>query len=167
MVKPTNSVSEPESEIIKKIAAEKECFISVLVKFAETDTLLYLPDDLDAGILRDAAAAVEQANLLSNTAFVMTKGLSVIAANALQKEKMAAYLRQLDDDKLSILYLTATELRSVLLGILFAERIASCEELEQQKQWGTDEATVMRQEDVKRKLKRWETFCYERSLSEN
>lgn len=175
MVKPTNSVSEPESEIIKKIAAEKECFISVLVKFAETDTLLYLPDDLDAGILRDAAA-VEQANLLSNTAFVMTKGLSVIAANALQKEKMAAYLRQLDDDKLSILYLTATELRSVLLGILFAERIASaeavfrlafCEELEQQKQWGTDEATVMRQEDVKRKLKRWETFCYERSLSEN
>ena len=65
---------------------------------------------------------------------------------------------------------------SVLLGILFAERIASaeavfrlafCEELEQQKQWGTDEATVMRQEDVKRKLKRWETFCYERSLSEN
>ena len=162
MVKPTNSVSEPESEIIKKIAAEKECFISVLVKFAETDTLLYLPDDLDAGILRDAAAAVEQANLLSNTAFVMTKGLSVIAANALQKEK--------------ILYLTATELRSVLLGILFAERIASaeavfrlafCEELEQQKQWGTDEATVMRQEDVKRKLKRWETFCYERSLSEN
>ena len=39
MVKPTNSVSEPESEIIKKIAAEKECFISVLVKFAETDTL--------------------------------------------------------------------------------------------------------------------------------
>lgn len=87
MVKPTNSVSEPESEIIKKIAAEKGCFISVLVKFAETDTLLYLPDDLDAGILRDAAAAVEQANLLSNTAFVMTKGLSVIAANALQKEK--------------------------------------------------------------------------------
>lgn len=127
MVKPTNSVSEPESEIIKKIAAEKECFISVLVRFAETDTLLYLPDDLDAGILRDAAAAVEQANLLSNTAFVMTKGLSVIAANALQKEKMAAYLRQLDDDKLSILYLTATELRSVLLGILFAERIASAE----------------------------------------
>ena len=176
MVKPTNSVSEPESEIIKKIAAEKECFISVLVKFAETDTLLYLPDDLDAGILRDAAAAVEQANLLSNTAFVMTIGLSVIGAYALQKEKMAAYLRQLDDDKLSILYLTATELRSVLLGILFAERIASaeavfrlafCEELEQQKQWGTDEATVMRQEDVKRKLKRWETFCYERSLSEN
>lgn len=40
---------------------------------------------------------------------------------------MAAYLRQLDDDKLSILYLTATELRSVLLGILFAERIASAE----------------------------------------
>ena len=40
MVKPTNSVSEPESEIIKKIAAEKECFISVVVKFAETDTLL-------------------------------------------------------------------------------------------------------------------------------
>lgn len=43
MVKPTNSVSEPESEIIKKIAAEREYFISVLVKFAETDTLLYLP----------------------------------------------------------------------------------------------------------------------------
>lgn len=176
MVKPTNSVSEPESEIIKKIAAEREYFISVLVKFAETDTLLYLPDDLDAGILRDAAVAIERVNLLSNTSFVMTKGLSVIAANAVQKEKMTAYLRQLDDDKLSVLYLTATELRSVLLGILFAERIASaeavfrlafCEEQVQQKQWGTDEATVMRQEDVKRKLKRWEMFCYERSLSEN
>ena len=64
MVKPTNSVSEPESEIIKKIAAEKECFISVLVKFAETDTPLYLPVDLVAGILSDAAAAAEQAKCL-------------------------------------------------------------------------------------------------------
>ena len=147
-----------------------------MVKFAETDTLLYLPDDLDAGILRDAAAAVEQANLLSNTAFVMTKGLSVIAANALQKEKMAAYLRQLDDDKLSVLYLTATELRSVLLGILFVEGIASAEdvfrlafaeELEQQKRWGRDEATVKRQAEIRRKLKEWEALYYERSLSEN
>ena len=50
---------------------------------------------------------------------------------------------------------------------LAEERTRQQEELEQQKQWGTDEATVMRQEDVKRKLKRWETFCYERSLSEN
>lgn len=92
-----------------------------------------------------------------------------------QKEKMTAYLRQLDDDKLSVLYLTATELRSVLLGILFAERIASaeavfrlafCEEQVQQKQ-GEPMSNSYAARRCKAKTKRWEMFCYERSLSEN
>ena len=176
MVMLNSSMFGVEAEIIKKIAGEREYFISVLADFAETDTLLYLPDNLAINTLKDAMTAIGQANVLSGTSFVMVKDFSVVDVNGMQREKMKSYLRRLADEELAVLYLAATELRSVLLGILFVEgkasadtvfRLAFCEELEQQKQWGIDETVIIRQKDIKLKLKKWEMFCNERSLFKN
>ena len=176
MVMLNSSTFSLEAEIIKKIAEEREYFISVLAEFAETDTLLYLPDNLAINILEDAVIAIDQTNALLGTSFVRVKDFSVADVNGMQREKMISYLRWLTDEQLAVLYLVATELRSVLLGVLFVKgkasaemvfRLAFCEELEQQKQWGLDEMLIIKQKEIKLKLKKWEMFCDERSLFKN
>ncbi|MBR1374418.1 hypothetical protein IJ556_08235 [bacterium] len=130
--------------------------IDRLVSFVSTDTILFLPDSAEA---RKAVAIV---NRILRTKFVISEGIEVLEGNSLQSSQVKKYLEQVSFDKLALVYLTAMELRSVLLGILFAEKgigiedafaCAFYEELSQQHCWGCLPEILQKQQSIKNRLK--------------
>lgn len=164
------------SLLIEQISAKREELESSLCAFALTDTLLFWPED---GSFKESykttlVSSLLSVNALLKTSYEATNGLDIKRNNEIQVEKLQAYLRRLADDKFAVLYLAATEVRSVLLAVLFAEeklnaeevlKQAFFEELSQQEKWGKDEETHRRHIDILKKLKILEAFRDERSLS--
>lgn len=164
-------------EIVCLVGKQRDEIVCRLLDFSATDTILYLEDCVDdEQILSRVKRAISFANEILQTQFEEVQGFEVLAKNLAQKEQLQRFLEQLDDASLAMLYLVATELRSVLLGVLFLYHvfsvhemfnIAFAEELYEQSKWGRDEDTLHRHAQILENLKRWEKFCDERSLFKN
>ncbi len=152
-------------EIVQQVAMKKSGLVSVLASFVATDTVLYLRQLSDENIKKKAERAVVQVNDIMHTRYVTVCSLDVIGKNQAQREKTEIYLQGLKDKIFAILYLMATELRSVIIGVLFVNKkitiqdafqLAFAEELEQQRYWGADSFTKQRQKDIMDKLMKLE-----------
>lgn len=149
---------------------QKSELIKKLVSFVLTDTILYLPED------ESICTKLGQVNLLLGTDFVLVKGIDVPAENVAQQGKVEKYLLECSTEKTAFIYLMATEIRSVLLAILWMEEkididelflCAFFEELQEQKQWGEIEEIIERNKLIKSKLNDLKKWRNERSLSKN
>lgn len=144
-------------EVLAELSKIQESeLVNRLVSFASTDTILFLPDSAEA------RKAVTIANQILQTKFVISEGIEVLGVNSLQDNQVKQYLEHVSFNKLALVYLTATELRSVLLGILFAEGKVSIEsafacafyeELSQQHCWGCLPEMLQKQQGIKNRLK--------------
>ncbi len=170
------SVGEQILMQVQEAAKMKHELVSLLVPFAATDTLLYLSDVLNEKIQKEVDDAIKSANEIMGTKFVPVLGLEVCRQNIEQQEIVRRYLEKTDDYRFAVVYLAATELRSVLAGVLLANRALSAddvfqltfaEELAQQERWGKDEEIKKRQQAIKQRIIELEKVCNERSLFEN
>lgn len=170
------SVGEQILMQVQEAAKMKQELVSLLVPFAATDTLLYLSDVLNEKTQKEVDDAIKSVNEIMGTKFVPVLGLEVCRQNIEQQEIVRQYLEKTDDYRFAVVYLAATELRSVLAGVLLANRVLSAddvfqlafaEELAQQERWGKDEETKKRQQAIKQKIIELEKVCNERSLFEN
>lgn len=142
--------------IIAVAEKQKSELIERLVSFVCHDTILYLPEN------ENAKKYLRLANNLLNTDFQMCQAFTTAEINVLQKDKMVKYLAGLNSSKFAGLYIFATELRSVLLAILFTEKKLSVdeaficsftEEIEEQKKWGILEEIEQQHATVRARLK--------------
>ena len=161
---------------VQEAAKMKQELVSLLVPFAATDTLLYLSDVSNVKMQKEVGDAIKSANEIMGTKFVPVLGVEVCRQNIEQQEIVRQYLEKTDDYRFAVVYLTAIELRSVLAGVLLANRalsaddvfrLAFAEELAQQERWGKDEEIKKRQQDIKQRIIELEKVCHERSLFEN
>ena len=150
-------------DIIAKTEKQKNELIERLVSFVCHDTILYLPE------YSAAKKYLCTVNAFLNTDFQMCEAFTTAEINFLQKNKLTDYLDKLSACKLAGLYISATELRSVLLGILLVEKkldvdeafaCGFAEEIEEQKKWGQIEETIQRHTLIKERLK-----CAERMIN--
>jgi chaperone required for assembly of F1-ATPase len=134
---------------------QKGELIERLVSFVCHDTILYLPENPFA---KKYLAIV---NTFLGAQFCMCDTIATDECNVSQKDKIERYLEKLAFSKLVGLYLMATELRSVLLGVLLAEKQLSIkeafecsffEELEEQKKWGKLEEIKQKHTEVMKHL---------------
>jgi len=155
-------------DIFTKLEKQKSELVKRLVSFVVTDTILFLPESLEA------KKCLQQVNGLLKTSFVMNKGLEISKKDILQVPMVEDYLKKSSERKLVYIYLAATEVRSVLLAILLAEvkisnkEAFACsffEELCEQKKWGTMPESLQRQQAIKNRLDELESFMNEGSLS--
>lgn len=170
------SVGEQILMQVQEAAKMKQELVSLLVPFAATDTLLYLSDVSNEKTQKVVDDAIKSANEIMGTKFVPVLGLEVCRQNIEQQEIVRRYLEKTDDYRFAVVYLAATELRSVLAGVLLANRalsaddvfqLAFAEELAQQERWGKDEEIKKRQQDIKQRIIELEKVCHERSLFED
>lgn len=161
---------------VQEAAKMKRELVSLLVPFAATDTLLYLSDVSNEKTQKEVDDAIKSTNEIMGTKFVPVLGLEVCRQNIEQQEIVRRYLEKTDDYRFAVVYLAATELRSVLAGVLLANRVLSAddvfqlafaEELAQQERWGKDEEIKKRQQDIKQRIIELEKVCHERSLFED
>ena len=135
---------------------QKSELIERLVSFVCHDTIFYLSEN------QSAKKYLTVANAFLSTHFQMCDAFITAESNVSQNDKVEAYLGKLNSSKIVGLYLSATELRSVLLGILFVEgkitvdeafECGFAEELTEQKKWGTLEEIEQRHKEVIERLK--------------
>lgn len=164
-------------EIICSVHEHRNEIVLRLLEFSATDTILYLKECIsNEKTLNSLKCAICFANDFLQTKFEEVSGLEVSATNLAQKELLREFLNKLDDVSLAVVYLVATELRSVLLGCLFLCRVFSvkdmfnlafAEELEEQDKWGCDDCIRQQHAEILEKLMFLEKFCDERSLFKN
>ena len=164
-------------EVICSIHERRGEIVLRLLEFSATDTILYLKECIsDKHTLNCLKRAIYLVNDFLQTKFEEVSGLEVSVVNLAQKEQLRTFLNKLDDVSLAVVYLVATELRSVLLGCLFLCRVFSvkdifnlafAEELEEQDKWGCDDCIRQKHTEILEKLMSWEKFCNERSLFKN
>ncbi|MCM1322599.1 MAG: hypothetical protein NC218_00240 [Acetobacter sp.] len=156
-----------------KIAENRVNLTNILLEFVKTDTILYAFND---ECLACFSSEVEKANRILGTAFISSCALETVDCNCAQGEAIREYLKKLSNHKFIILYLLAVEFRSVLLSILFVERminreqllqIAFYEERYQQKQWGTTKEMYHKYKVIDEWLTELEKMRDENNLFEN
>lgn len=157
-------------ETLSEISANRLNLTQALLCFVETDTLLFLPED------KVVEEALNCSNQVLHTSFELAFGLDVPTVNLAQRQSVLSYLDMLPIKKFMSVYLLATELRSVLLAVLYVEkklsvdeifRLAFYEELLQQKQWGCLEENISFHNKVKQKLEEIENYLDHEDLSTN
>ncbi len=164
-------------EIICSVDEHRKEIVVRLLDFSATDTILYLRECIsDEKMLRCLNSAIQLANVFLRTKFEENSGLEVSGVNLAQRAQLKVFLDKLDNESLVVLFLVATELKSVLLGVLFLYNafsvqdifnLAFAEELEEQNIWGKDEFVTQRHSEIFDKLISWEKFCDERGLFKN
>lgn len=156
------------AKILSSTLVKRDELIKRLVSFVCYDTLLYLGED------KVALAKIPEVNKILCTNFVCSKGINVADENIKQQDNVLNYLQGCSLEKNLFIYLAATEVRSVLLAILFVEKkisaedvfsLAFAEELGQQKEWGKTTEVCLRHQQVIDRLKELEQVLNERSLS--
>ena len=162
---------------ISFVVENKQKVLDTLCHFVLTDTILFCENcSCFKEVKQELEAKLTCVNKLLGTAYVMTDGLTIQSENYSQREKILNYFFECSDIKLTVLYMVALKLRSVLLGVLFVEEkvsakecfdLALYEELKQQKQWGCDEEQKLVQQKLSEELGELERLVHERSLSKN
>ncbi len=160
-------------QILKEIKQDRSRLTEVLLNFVQTDTILFAFDEECQSCFN---AKILQVNEILNTAFRSSLFLDVLPCNVVQKDKVCSYLNTLSYGMFMLLYLVATEVRSVLLGVLFIEKKIAIEEilntsfyeeLYEQEKWGEAENLATKYEAVKGVLQELEIYRDENVLFEN
>lgn len=160
-------------QIYKKVEQNRVRLTDTLIAFIETDAILFA---FNEECMADYQSFVLKANKVLNTAFILTNGLDVVEVNSQQGDIVRAYFDALSVQKFTLLYLVATKVRSVLLGVLFAESlidwgqlfdVAYYEELWQQKKWGVLAEETEKYNAIKNDLMELERARDEICLFEN
>lgn len=164
-------------EFISSVDGYRKEIVVRLLDFSATDTILYVRECIsDEKRLRCLDSAIQLANTFLQTKYEEIFELEVSGVNLAQREKLKVFLDKLDNASLVVLFLVVTELKSVLLGVVFLYHafsvqdifnLAFAEELEEQNIWGKDEFITQRYSEIFDKLISWEKFCDERSLFKN
>ena len=145
-------------QILQNIEQNRDRLTKALLYFVQTDTILFA---FNEDCQKKLTPFVAKANTILNSSFNITMELNPPNINQKQKNKLFSYLERLPLHKFATLYLTATETRSVLLGILLIEntinvdtllQLAFFEELYQQKHWGQIEETTEKYFLIKNKI---------------
>lgn len=155
-----------------KIAQNKLQITETLLEFVKTDTLLFAFNKECLGYF---SSLVAKANGILGTTFVSTCDLEPPACNLEQGDKLRLYLSALSFQKFLVLYFTAVEVRSVLLGVLLTERVLNAEEVlnaafheerYQQSIWGASDKDVYHYKVAAQRVKELEKLRDDDSLSE-
>ncbi len=142
----------------KEISQYREDIISRLMKYAETDLLLFwgTNEDLVAKQEKLWQPLLEWAKEEFQTQFVKTQQLDVPVQDKKTGVRLKLFLESLSDKELAAYYLAALNMRSVLLAAALVKgrinakeafEAAYLEELYQAEMWGSDdEAETKRKE---------------------
>lgn len=136
--------------------------IQNLCRFATTDVLLFWNDEEDIFALQKKCwqPILDSLNNVFKLEFITTTELNV-PENEASINKLKHILNDLTDKELTGCFLAASEIKSVLLGLLLAKQkippseafsAAFLEELYQNKFWGKDPAALNLQEKTKQHL---------------
>ncbi len=159
--------------ILEKTALNRVRLTDTLIAFVKTDTILFAFDSECMGYYKQFVMA---ANNVLNTVFMTTVGLEIAEVNLRQDSAVRSYFDALPVRKFTLLYLAAIKTRSVLLGVLFAEKMIDCtqlfeaayyEELWQQKKWGMTTEAEERHNAVIKELQELERARDEIGISED
>lgn len=159
------------AEVFKEIEQNRVPLTDTLLVFIKTDTILFAFNEECEDCFKCFLSA---ANGVLNTAFILTKGLDIAEVNQTQDNTVRAYLDSLSAQRFALVYLVATQVRSVLLAVLFAEgkidsdellNTAFFEELWQQKKWGETAETTERYRCIKEELTKLKVLRDGTSLS--
>lgn len=154
-----------------EIAQNRLQITETLLEFVKTDTLLFA---FDEKCFCYFSSLVAKANEILGTAFSVTRELDVPVCNLEQGEKLRCYISTLPFQKFLVLHLTSLEVRSVLLGVLLAEKVFSAEEVLkaafyeehfEQRVWGTTEEHILRYNTIAERVKELEKIRDDDSIS--
>ncbi len=158
--------------IQSETAQDRIKFTETLLEFVKTDTLLFA---FDEKCFCYFSSLVAKANDILGTTFVVTCGLEPPVCNLEQEDKLRRYLNALSFQKFLVLNFTALEVRSVLLGVLMAEKVLNAEDVlsaafyeerYQQNIWGTTDEDVYHYKAVAGRVKELEKIRDVDSISE-
>lgn len=159
------------AKIQERIAENRLILTNILLEFVKTDTLLFA---FNKECLECFSSMVMKANGVLGTTFVSGCDLKPAECNSLQGDKICEYLQKLPDHIFMGVYFMAREVRSVLLAILFIEKmiskkqvlhIAFYEERYQQKQWGITQEALDRYGAINVLLSEIAKMCDEEDIS--
>lgn len=136
--------------------------METMCKFVSTDLLLFWSDNDDVYAKQQEMwrPLLDLAGQQVGAEAKFTRGLQV-PDNELFVLRIRDKLQTLSDKELCGCFLTATKLKSVILGLLMLDKqievekiftAAIVEELCQNEQWGTDEVTLQKRDEVKKEL---------------
>lgn len=155
-------------EILNTLVMQKSELINRLVSFVLADTILYIPNS------DFVLPKIDLVNRFLDAEFVWVDGIDVPLQNINQQQIVQRYLNMLSSERVGLIYMMATEVRSVLSAILWEakkisiQEVFECayfEELEEQKKWGETEENRVNHQLVLEKLNQMEDLRNERSLS--
>lgn len=153
---------------VEYVAAHRSETIKLLLDFMETDTILFWSDVKEL-CLRQQQQWQPVLDLLQQNFgldFNTTVGLYP-ADNTECRRKFSDILQKMSDNELTACFLTSSESKSVLLGMLMSKRQitaqevffkAFLEELYQNEFWGTDEAVANKHKQILSSLCQIEDF---------
>lgn len=153
----------------KEIAEYREEIIEKLVQYSLTDMLLFWGQEEDLIDRQEKlwGPLLQWASDAFNARFVKTQGLDVLEENKESGYRLKIFMESLSNKELAAFYLAALNMRSVLLAAALVKghinadeafRAAFVEELWQSENWGTDEETQKKRDEMKEELKDIELF---------
>lgn len=150
--------------------SQKNELINQLVSFALTDTLLFLPPNIQA------TKALKAINGYLSTEYIPCRDFNIPHQNTRQSAKLEKYLHTLKRQDIAFIYQIGKDLHSVLLSILLAEHLlekqqafelAFYEELLQQETWGKTEEIIKKHQTILQHLEYLDKQYGKRSISQN
>lgn len=156
-------------EAVKDVKLHREGIISRLVRFAETDLLLFWGTDKELVSRQEKvwSPIIRWANEVLQAEFEHTDTLDVPEGSKASAYSLKTFLESLSDKELAAFYSAALNMKSVLLamamikGKMTAEeafQAAFLDELWQNEKWGSDEEAVQRRGIIKNELSDVEAF---------
>lgn len=156
-------------EAVKDVKLHREGIISRLVRFAETDLLLFWGTDKELFSRQEKlwSPIIHWVNEVLQAEFKHTDTLDVPEGSTVSACYLKTFLESLSDKELAAFYSAALNMKSVLLamaiikGKMTAEeafQAAFLDELWQNEKWGSDEEAVQRREIIKNELSDVEAF---------
>jgi chaperone required for assembly of F1-ATPase len=144
------------------IAAHRDETIAEMCRFLLTDTLLFWSDNPDLFVHQQKhwQPIIDELNDVFKLKIQTTTDI-IVPENKVAEIQFSQQLNRLSDKELTGCFLTATELKSVLLGFLLikhkitAEKAfnsAFLEELYQNQFWGEDFAVAHQRENIQKRL---------------
>lgn len=163
--------------VIRDIEKKRQELTKLLVSFVLTDSILYISNELKKGeCYNNIVRVISLVNNFLDTSYQISDGIDVLDINKEQSEKLEKYLESISIEKFCVIYIIATEVRSVFLGVLFVEQkidteevfdLAFFEELYEQNKWGIVEDIRVKHDIIKSRIIKIKEFCVERGLYKN
>ena len=145
------------------VSENKEAIIGKLVEFALSDTLLFWSTDKNVHGVQEQkwAPIISWVNQTIRGDFKKTSGLDTLDENNDMSDKLKIYLSNLSDKELSVFYVAALTMRSVLLALALVKgkinaneafELSELETLYQIQKWGVDDTIEARHSNIKQIL---------------